>query len=134
VREGVRIPLGVGFAGSIAATKDAVRLDRVDETTVANPILWEKGIQTMLGVPLLSDGLLLGVLHVGRLEPRPFTDDDVELLGVVADRVAGATRRQLLTDERAAALLLERSLLPTSLPECAGLDVATRYASGDDRT
>jgi signal transduction protein with GAF and PtsI domain len=49
VREGVRIPLGVGFAGRVAATKAPVRLDRVDETTVANPILWEQGIQVMLG-------------------------------------------------------------------------------------
>ena len=133
VREGVRIPLGVGFAGTIAATRLAVRLDRVDETTVANPILWEKGIRKMLGVPLLSDGRLLGVLHVGRLEPRPFTDDDVELLGVVADRVAGATQRRLLADEHAAALLLERSLLPSSLPKCAGLEFATRYAATDER-
>ena len=54
VRQGVRVPLGTGFAGRIAATKDAVRLDRVDSTTVANPILWEKGIKVMLGVPLLQ--------------------------------------------------------------------------------
>src|SRR5258705_386364 len=80
VREGVRIPLGVGFAGRIAATKAAVRLDCVDETTVANPILWEQGIQVMLGVPLLGESRCIGVLHVGRLEQHPFTDDDVDLL------------------------------------------------------
>jgi putative methionine-R-sulfoxide reductase with GAF domain len=134
VREGVRIPLGVGFAGRVAATKAAVRLDRVDETTVANPILWEQGIQVMLGVPLLGDSRCIGVLHVGRLEQHPFTDDDVELLEVVADRVAGATQRRMLASEQAAARLLERSLLPASLPKCEGLDIATRYASADERT
>jgi len=133
VREGVRIPLGVGFAGRIAATKAAVRLDRVDETTVANPILWEQGIQVMLGVPLLGDSRCIGVLHVGRLEQHPFTDDDVELLEVVADRVAGATQRRMLAVEQAAARLLERSLLPASLPKCEGLDIATRYAPADER-
>src|SRR5258705_13106319 len=133
VREGVRIPLGVGFAGRIAATKAAVRLDRVDETTVANPILWEQGIQVMLGVPLLGDSRCIGVLHVGRLEQHPFTDDDVELLEVVADRVAGATQRRMLAGEQAAARLLERSLLPASLPKCEGLDIATRYAAADER-
>jgi sigma-B regulation protein RsbU (phosphoserine phosphatase) len=133
VREDVRIPLGIGFAGRIAATKDAVRLDRIDATTVANPILWEKGIQAMLGVPLLSEGGVLGVLHVGRLEPRPFTDDDVELLQVVADRVAGAAQQRLFAIEQAAARLLERGLLPASLPKCAGLEIATRYAATDRR-
>ena len=133
VREDVRIPLGIGFAGRIAATKNAVRLDHVDATTVANPILWEKGIHAMLGVPLLSEGGLLGVLHVGRLEPRPFTDEDVELLEVVADRVAGAAQQRLLAVEQAAARLLERSLLPASLPKCAGLEIAARYAATDQR-
>src|SRR4029453_10347529 len=37
VRQGVRIPLGTGFAGRIAATKQPVRLDHIDATTVANP-------------------------------------------------------------------------------------------------
>jgi serine phosphatase RsbU (regulator of sigma subunit) len=74
------------------------------------------------------------VLHVGRLEQHPFTDDDVELLEVVADRVAGATQRRMLAGEQAAARLLERSLLPASLPKCEGLDIATRYAAADERT
>src|SRR4051812_27693556 len=68
VRQGVRVPLGAGFAGRIAATKTAVRLDRVDSTTVSNPILWERGIKTMLGVPLLRSDAVHGVLHVGRLQ------------------------------------------------------------------
>ena len=84
---------GRGFAGRIAATKEAVRLDHVDSTTVANPILWERGIKAMLGVPLLRNDTVLGVLHVGRLEPRPFDEEDVELLHVVAERVSGAMRR-----------------------------------------
>ena len=93
VRHGVRVPIGTGFAGSIAKRKRPVVLDRVDSTTVANPILWEKGISKMLGVPLLSGEDVLGVLHVGRLDDRPFTGHDAELLQVVAERVAGATRR-----------------------------------------
>ena len=68
VREGFRVPIGTGFAGRIAARRGPIRLDRVDTTTVTNPILWEKGVQVMLGVPLLAADELLGVLHVGRLE------------------------------------------------------------------
>jgi putative methionine-R-sulfoxide reductase with GAF domain len=128
LHENVHIPLGAGFAGRIAATKAAVRLDRVDATTVANPILWEKGIRTMLGVPLVSGEEAVGVLHVGRLEPKLFTVEDVDLLEVVAERVVGAAQHRELALEQAAARLLERSLLPSSLPKCDGLELAARYA------
>src|SRR5881227_4027321 len=40
VRQGVRIAVGRGFAGTIAAERRPVILDRVDEKTVANPLLW----------------------------------------------------------------------------------------------
>jgi sigma-B regulation protein RsbU (phosphoserine phosphatase) len=134
VRQGVRVPVGVGFAGRIAATRQTVRLDRVDATTVSNPILWEKGIKTMLGVPLLRGDEVLGVLHVGRLDGRPFSDDDEVLLQVVGDRIAGAIQTRQLADERAAIGLLERSLLPTKLPSCPGLAFATRYVGAEQMT
>ena len=116
VYQNVRVPLRTGFAGRIAAERRPVLLARVDETTVTNPILWEKGIRTMLGVPLLVSDRLNGVLHVGRLSERPFTDSDAQLLKLVAERVAFATQTGLLEVERTAARLLERSLLPRALP------------------
>ena len=134
VRQGVRVPLGTGFAGRIAATKDAVALERVDSTTVANPILWEKGIKVMLGLPLLRDDRVIGVMHVGRLENRPFNEEDTALLQIVADRVAGAIQTQQLAIERATTLLLERSLLPGKLPSCSGLSFATRFVAAEGRT
>jgi sigma-B regulation protein RsbU (phosphoserine phosphatase) len=82
-------------------------------------------------VPLLSAKKLIGVLHVGRLEDRPFNEQDVELLQVVADRVVGATQARSLVIERAAAALLERSLLPERLPTCPGLELAARYVPAE---
>jgi putative methionine-R-sulfoxide reductase with GAF domain len=134
VRQGVRVPIGTGFAGRIAATREPVRLDRVDSTTVANPLLWERGIKVMLGVPLLSQDAVLGVLHVGRLENRPFRDADSAMLQVVADRVAAAIQARTLAIERAATLLLERSLLPERLPKCPALTFAARYVPAEGRT
>jgi serine phosphatase RsbU (regulator of sigma subunit) len=133
VRQGVRVPIGVGFAGRIAATRSPVFLDRVDSTTVANPILWEKGIRKMLGVPLLSNDGLLGVLHIGRLDDRPFTQEDAEVLQVAAERVAGATQARQLAVETAAARLLEQSLMPTYLPALPGLELAARYVPTESR-
>jgi sigma-B regulation protein RsbU (phosphoserine phosphatase) len=125
VRQGVRVPVGTGFAGRIARSKEPVLLDRVDSTTVANPILWKKGIRTMLGVPLLVADELIGVLHIGRLHPHPFNGADAEILQVVAERLARAIQARQLAVERAATALLERSLLPGRLPKCLGLEFAT---------
>jgi phosphoserine phosphatase RsbU/P len=133
VRQGVRVPFGRGFAGRVAALRTPVALDRVDPTTVANPILWEKGIRVMLGVPLLSGDRLLGVLHVGRLRDEPFNAHDEELLKVAAERVAGATQARQLAVEEAAAALLERSLLPARLPDCDGLEFAAKLVTREDR-
>jgi signal transduction histidine kinase len=99
VEQGVRIPMGRGFAGRVGATRHPVTLDDVDHADVLNPILREKGIKSLLGVPLLTGGEVLGVLHVGTLTHRRFTSDDVELLTLVAERVALAVERGRLHEE-----------------------------------
>jgi phosphoserine phosphatase RsbU/P len=134
VRQGVRVPIGAGFAGTIAARREPVILDRIDPTTVANPILWEKGIRHMLGVPLTAGDTLLGVLHVGRLEERSFNGHDAELLEVAAERVAAAIQIRRTAVESAAAGLLERELLPTRLPQLPGIEFGARYSPAEDRS
>jgi signal transduction histidine kinase len=99
VEQGVRIPVGGGFAGRVAASKQPVILDDVDHADVLNPILRQKGIKSMLGVPLLVEGNALGVIHVGTLAHRRFTADGVELLQLVADRVAIAIERGRLLEQ-----------------------------------
>ena len=131
VRQGVRIPVGRGFAGKIAAERRPVIIRRVDHTNVLNPILREKGIRSLLGVPLLSAGSFLGVLHVGTLTERVFTAEDAELLQMAGDRIALVTQATVSTLERSTALALQRSLVPARLPDLPGLHFASRYAPGE---
>lgn len=131
IRERTSVPVGAGFAGTIAAQRKTLAIDHVGPDTVTNPILWEKGLRTMLGAPMLRDEKLIGVLHVGRLTDRAFTDDDVQLLMVAAERVAGATTARQLEIETAAAQRLERSLLPSRFPKVTGAEFAGRYAAAD---
>ncbi|MBV8933988.1 MAG: SpoIIE family protein phosphatase [Kutzneria sp.] len=132
VWQGVRVPVGAGFAGRVAAARQPVILDRVDSTTVVNPLLQMKHLKALLGVPMLAGDELLGVLHVGSLVPRQFTDNDSELLQLVADRLALAVQLQMSSAERAAAAALQRSLLPGHLPVVPGLELAARYVPGTD--
>lgn len=108
-------------------------IDRVDPSTVENPVLWEKGLRLMVGVPLVANDRVIGVLHVGRLVDRPFGADDVQLLEIAGQRIAGTVSARLLALERAAAGLLERSLMPHQLPEFPGLSLASRYVPAERR-
>jgi sigma-B regulation protein RsbU (phosphoserine phosphatase) len=130
VRQGVRIPLGTGFAGRIAATREPVILTTVDHTTVRNPLLVDRGIRSLLGVPLLVGGNVIGVLHVGSLTGRQFGQRDAELLQLAADRAALALHSLMSQDDALAAVALQRSLLPTALPVIPDLDLAARYVTG----
>ena len=130
VRQGVRIPLGRGFAGRIAAEDRPVILAEVDHTTVINPILLDKGIRSLMGAPLRAGGVVIGVLHVGTLTPRAFTSDDSALLQVAADRAALAVQTLNAQMDRAAAAALQHSLLPSALPAVGGLELAARYVPG----
>jgi putative methionine-R-sulfoxide reductase with GAF domain len=132
VRGGIRIPIGQGFAGRVAAEGRAVILQTVDHTTVRNPILIDLGIRSLLGVPLIADGDTIGVLHVGTLGSRSFSDQDAELLQLVADRAALAINTSVLKNEQRVATALQRSLLPR-LPDITGLEVAARYIPGHAR-
>ena len=99
VEQGVRIPVGGGFAGRVAATRRPVILPDVDHAHVLNPILREKGIKSMLGVPLIVRNECIGVIHVGTLYLHEFGDDDVELLELVAERAALAIEKARVHQE-----------------------------------
>ncbi len=127
VEQGVRIPLGRGFAGRIAADRRAIAIADVDHADIYNPILRERGIKSLLGVPLLVEGTVIGVLHVGTLTPRQFDRGDGELLQLAADRAATSIERARLFHQRGVVEVLQRSLVPAELPSVPGLELSARY-------
>ncbi|GAB3815874.1 SpoIIE family protein phosphatase [Micromonospora zhanjiangensis] len=130
VRQGFRVSVGRGFAGQVALTQRPVIIQDLTSDRVVNPILLDTGIRSLLGVPITAQGQLVGVLHVGSLTPRRFTPDDVRLLELVADRVSLASRARANSLDHAAALALQRSLIPTELPDLPGLEMTGRYVPG----
>jgi len=127
VEQGVRIPIGKGFAGRIAAERRAIFIEDVDHADILNPILREKGIRSLLGVPLLIEGRVIGVMHVGSLVLREFTAGERDLLQLAADRAALAIEQAALFEQRRVAEALQRRLLPERLTGITGLELASRY-------
>jgi serine phosphatase RsbU (regulator of sigma subunit)/anti-sigma regulatory factor (Ser/Thr protein kinase) len=127
VEQGVKIPVGRGFAGRIAAERRPIIIEDVNHADILNPILREKGIRSLLGVPLIVEQRVLGVLHVGSLVPRTFTGEEAALLQLAADRAAMAIEHATLYEQRQLAEALQRRLLPTDLSGIGGLQLASRY-------
>jgi signal transduction histidine kinase len=106
----VRLPVGEGVVGQVAAAGKPVVIADVENATGLLPTVHTRRIRSLCYVPLLIPGKVVGVLHVGSLTPREFTDDDVELLHMAADRAAVAiVHARLFQAEREAAEALART-------------------------
>lgn len=130
VIQGVHVPVGQGFAGRVADSRRPVLIEDVHDGDVFNPLLVQRGLRSLLGVPLLAGGALLGVLHVGSLARRRFTPDETRFLQMAASLTAMAVQTLRGRAEHAGALELQRSLVPTALPHIPGAELASRYRPG----
>jgi len=126
VRQGVQVPLARGFAGRVAAEARPIIID-LDHAEVVNPILRQKGIRSMLGVPVHVEDRVIGVMHIGTLVRRDFDEDDVTLLQLASDRAALAIDTARISEQRAVTAIMQRTLLPDALPEIPGMRFSAKY-------
>jgi serine phosphatase RsbU (regulator of sigma subunit)/DNA-binding response OmpR family regulator/anti-sigma regulatory factor (Ser/Thr protein kinase) len=88
----------------------------------------DNGVAELVIVPMISGGQLVGLLLLGSAIPRRFGEQDLELLLLAADRMALAIRHaQRFAEGRELVEMLQRSLLPESLPHNPRLELAARY-------
>lgn len=93
--------------------------------------LRDVGLGSMVTVPLLTRDRVVGALSFVRATPRAFTDRAVAVAEELTSRSALALDSAMLfSRERAAALTLQRSLLPGALPPIEGTVCAVRYLPG----
>lgn len=85
IRQQIRIPIGQGFAGNIAGNKLPVLVRDLSVVEVISPILRDKGLQSMAGIPLPLAQSVVGVLHVGTYQPRKFNERDLQQLQLVGN-------------------------------------------------
>jgi GAF domain-containing protein len=82
-----------------------------------------------VALPLIVEGRVIGAIAF-RFDgaERRFTDAEHRLVETLAELCAQALdRARLFDDQRSAAELLQRRLLPASLPDLPGIEVAVRY-------
>lgn len=92
----LRIPVGRGFAGSVAAAASPAVLPDTSTLETFGASWHEEGVRALVGVPLLVGGRTIGVCVVGSRTERAFGDDDIALLSAAAERAAWAVENGLL--------------------------------------
>lgn len=86
----VRIPMGQGIAGGIAANRKSLIVNDLSAVEIFSPVLRHKGLRSLVGIPLPIGPDIVGVLHFGTFQSHQFTESDVEELEKFAQRL-GAT-------------------------------------------
>jgi len=124
----------------LASVSGVVEIEKLD---LDSPALKEmKAADVKLVVPLVSQGELIGLLNLGpRLSQQEYSADDRKLLNDLATQTAPAVRvaqlvrqqqqeaqqRERIEQELRVARLIQQTLLPKTLPEISGYDVAAYY-------
>ncbi|MFG2003209.1 SpoIIE family protein phosphatase [Spirillospora sp. NPDC048911] len=81
-----------------------------------------------VGLPLLAAGAPIGALRFSFTRPREITEEERVFLEALAGQCALAVERALLFErEHKTAEELQRSLLPSDLPQLPGMQLAARY-------
>jgi two-component sensor histidine kinase/putative methionine-R-sulfoxide reductase with GAF domain len=86
-----RMRPGEGITGTAAADRAPVMIPsqaHLDPRFKQFANLSEDAYESILAVPILARDRLAGALNVRTLEPREFTQDEIELLVAIADQVA----------------------------------------------
>ncbi len=104
-------------------------LSSMDVADEAAELVKQLDLRSVITVAMKKRGRVVGALQfVGAGRSRRYTTDDVALAETLAGRIASSIENLRLRDEQSdMANALQRSLLPTSLPEIPGIDTAVRY-------
>ena len=96
VEERLSMRIGEGFAGQVAQTGSPFELaDAAASDLVQSKWLRSRGTKGLFGVPLLQEGEVIGVAHIGSRRAATFPDVDRRLFRAMADRAAWAVSTQL---------------------------------------
>ena len=124
----------------LAGVSGVVEVDKLDLDSPALRQMREAGVKLL--VPLVSQGELIGLLNLGpRLSQQEYSADDRKLLSDLATQTAPAVRvaqlvrqqqqeakeRERIEQELKVARLIQQTLLPKTLPELPGYEVAAYY-------
>lgn len=114
VHRGITIPVGSGFAGSVARERRPAFLSSAHaDPKVLSPVLRASRVEALYGVPLMHEDQLLGVAQVGSVMSRELPEETKLLLRAAAGRAAVAIAQVRLREQERAARTRLLALIET---------------------
>lgn len=95
-----KLRLGEGLTGWSAqeGVPVAVRDAAADPRFKLLPETHEKGLRSLVAVPLINQGRVIGAMNVQTVHYHIFDEDEIELLSLIGDLAAGALEKAALHD------------------------------------
>lgn len=99
------IPVGVGVAGTAVQNKMPVVTD-IDHYPSREllPFLEKEGLVTLIGVPLMAKGRVVGAMNLANRRRRVFSKEDIDILASIGSQIGVAIENARLYQESKAAL------------------------------
>ena len=96
-----RLKLGEGLTGHAAKIGKPIAASHAsrDPHFKLLPETKEAMFQSLLAVPLVSRGNVIGAINVQTREGREYSEDEIELLSIIADVAAGELEKAVLYEE-----------------------------------
>jgi two-component sensor histidine kinase len=111
-----RLRFGEGLTGWAAQHGEAVASSNApaDPRFKYLPETHETLFQSLLALPLTAAGRVLGAVNIQTTAVHPWADDEIELLGIIADLAGGALEKARLYDSMRRQILELRTLAEVS--------------------
>jgi len=94
------LALGEGIAGQVAEQGETLVVDDISrDPRVSRPVVAEEGLNAFISVPLKSKEKVVGVLNIASRKPRPFHQQEVQLLTAVGHQLGIAIENAQLYQE-----------------------------------
>jgi signal transduction histidine kinase len=95
VEKGWVVPVGIGFSGLIAASGHPLLLTGDDiSRLVESDWIRSRGLRALFGAPLVADGHVIGVAHIGSSRADAFSTPERRLFNAMVERAAWAVSRR----------------------------------------
>jgi len=102
LRQVVSITMREGVAGLVAAEGQPVFIRHAAiDPRIKSQVIREKGVRALYGVPLMNNGHVIGVAHIGSLTAFEFSEEDKLLFRTMASRATNVlVQAELAADLR----------------------------------
>jgi signal transduction histidine kinase len=115
--EEMRIPIGEGIAGSVAASGEPIVLEDIskDPRAAYPDLISKEGLRGFASIPLKTKDRVIGVMNIASHVANRFAADDVSLLSSIGDYLGTAIEQARLYDRLTRASQRYQTLLQHAL-------------------